>query len=149
MSLGLDLTNVADQSTLPDGTYVVAVSDAQVKPTRNAGGEYIAVTYTVVGGTYEGRKLFGQFNIKNSNPQAVQIGLSQLKTLMKAAGKPNPNRLESSQELVGLRCRVKTKVKVDDFGEKTEVKAWLPFEVSGSVEAPAAPVAAPSGNPFG
>ena len=158
MSLGLDLTNVADQNALPDGTYQVAVSKAEVKPTKTPGGEYIAVEYTVISGLHNGRKLFDQFNIKNANPQAVQIGLSQLKTLMKAGLKPNPNRLESSQELVGLKLRVKTKSKVDDFGEKAEVKAWLPFaEIAaiGDVQAQApqpqqaAPQAAATANPFG
>jgi hypothetical protein len=113
------------------------------------------VTYQVTDGTHRGRKLFGQFNIKNANPQAVQIGLGQLKTMMEAGRKSNPNRLESSQELVGLRFRVKTKARVDDFGEKAEVKQWLPSEAAGG-PVPAAQTQTsqagsqpPHANPFG
>lgn len=152
--LGLDLSNVTENGgTIPAGRYLCVVEKAEVKPTRTAGGEYIWVQYKIIDGPYNGRAIFEQFNIRNANAQAVQIGLGQLKAFLKASGFKNPNRLESATELLGLKVVVSTKVETDaTYGENTRVKGYGP--VNGTATAPGpmgqavATAAAAAGNPF-
>ena len=125
MVLGIDLTDVSEQgSTIPDGSYHVVVEKAEIAPTKT-GGEMIKVQYKIKDAGQRGRMVFDQFNIKNANPQAVQIGLVQLKGMMKAGRHPNPNRLESMTELVGLQLIIRTKA-IDDpqYGPSVRVKGY-------------------------
>lgn len=149
MTLGLDLTNVAENGgTIPAGRYTCVVEDAKVVATKSGTGEMVKVQLKVCDqGAYFGRNLFDQFNIRNSNPQAVTIGLSQLKGLMKAGGHKNINRLESASELVGLKVVAVTKVESDpQYGENTRVKNYAP--VGGVTTSPAAAAGAKAANPF-
>lgn len=150
MTLGLDLTGAQEQGVaLPDGTYTVIVDEAEVKTTSNGIGQYIKVKFRVTDGPHSGRPIWEQFNIKNQNAQAVQIGLGQLKGFMRAFGYPNPNRLESTAELLGLKGTVKTKQKTDDYGTKAEIKGY-----GAAAQGQAAPIAggvtppAQGSNPF-
>lgn len=155
MSLGLDLTNATEQGTpIPDGTYAVMVNKAEVADTKT-GGQMIKVQLKVLDGQPQaGRVIFDQFNIKNANPQAVQIGLGQLKGMMKCFGHPNPNRLESTQELMGLRGQVTVKTESDaQYGPQSRVKGYKPLTMNADATAAGAPVApaapaAQGANPF-
>jgi hypothetical protein len=126
MSLGLDLNGVAEQGApIPAGRYSAVVEKAEVTPTKS-GGEMIKIQLKVLEqGPFFGRSIFDNFNIRNANPQAVQIGLGQLKGFMRAAGHPNPNRLETVTELMGLKAVVITKIDNDpQYGEQTRVKGY-------------------------
>jgi hypothetical protein len=152
----IDLSGVVEQGgPVPDGTYSVMVDKAEVSPTKT-GGEMIKVQLKVLDGACRGRVIFDQFNIKNANPQAVQIGLGQIKGMMKAFGHPNVNRLESSQELVGLKGTVRTKVEDSPgYASQARVKAYgaLPASAVSAADPmgmpAAAPAAGPASNPFG
>lgn len=148
----LDLTNVAESGgTVPDGTYAVAIEKAEVADTK-AGGKMIKVQLNVLEGPHTGRKIFNQFNIENANPQATQIGLGQLKSMIKAFGHKNPNRLESCAELLGLKGNVRVKIKDDpQYGAQANIMAFTPLAQSGPLTGagPApTPGQTPPGNPF-
>src|SRR5688572_22710867 len=66
---------------LPAGWYKVAVTESDIKPTKDGQGMYLAVTYTVIDGQFRNRKIFGRFNLKNNNPMAQEIGYKQLSAL--------------------------------------------------------------------
>lgn len=149
--LNLDLTDVVENGgPVANGTYPVIVEKAEVSPTK-AGGEMIKVQFKIITGPGAGRMIFDQFNIKNANPVATQIGLSQLKGLLKAFSFGNPNKLESTTQMVGLKGQVTTKIESSPgYDDQARVKAYKPL---GSVEtqegAPIAPVAPTQGsNPF-
>lgn len=155
MSL-LDLSGVTEQGTpIPDGTYSVIVEKAEVSPTKT-GGEMIKVQYKIKEGPHSGRNIFDQFNIKNQNPQAVQIGLGQLKGMMKSFGHANVNKLESTKELIGLKGLVTVK-NVDDggqYGSQTKIRAYKPLVAAsdatvGSTSEATVPGPAAPANPFG
>jgi Protein of unknown function (DUF669) len=157
MSLNIDLSGVTEQgSPIPDGTYSVIIDKAELTPTKT-GGEMIKVQFKVKEGPSTGRVIFEQFNIKNTSAQAVQIGLGQLKGMMKAFGHPNVNKLESTKELVGLKGLVAVQTKDDNsgYGPQTKVKAYKPHaDAAQTTAAPAADGAtqsppAANANPFG
>ena len=147
----LDLSNVVENNgPVPNGTYPVVVDKAEVANTKSGTGQMIKVQYKIREGAGSGRVIFDQFNIKNDNPKAVQIGLSQLKGMMKAFGHPNPNQLQSVTELLGLKGHVTTKVEEQDgYEPQARVRAYKP--AGGDAPAPAADgsTTAPNANPFG
>lgn len=53
---------------LPKGEYTLRATDAEERPTKN-NGELIAVTFEVASGSYEGRKIWFQFNTKMHQKQ--------------------------------------------------------------------------------
>lgn len=143
----LDLTNVqATGGPVPAGNYNVVVEKAEVSPTKT-GGEMIKVQLKILDGDQAGRNIFDQFNIKNANPQAVQIGLGQLKGMLKAFGFPNPNQLNSCADMIGLKGSVATKIEESPgYDPQARVKGYKALAgaapVAGAVEAPKA------ANPF-
>jgi hypothetical protein len=124
-----DLSNVETQNsfeTIPAGKYLCSTTNAEIKDTASGTGQYIKVEFTVKHGTHEGRKIWTNFNVKNNNPKAVEIGLSQLKTMLVAAKYPTPDKLNGVTDLCGLTIGVKTKVKSDEqFGDKAEVSYFF------------------------
>lgn len=139
MSLNLDLSNAQEQGTpIPAGQYHVSVEKADLADTKT-GGKMIKVQFNIVEGDQEGRKIFNQYNIQNASPQAVQIGLGSLKSMMKAFKHPNPNRLESTAELVGLHGMIRTKIEEDgQYGPQTRVTSYTAVTASGQVTGAAA-----------
>lgn len=132
----LDLSNVEESSfdPIPAGVYYLNSEDAEVKETKTIGGEYIQVTFTVVGGEFMGRKLFETFNIKNANQKAVDIGLGQLKRFMRCAGKEN-FMINTVSDLCGLTVKAQVIIEEDDkYGDKNRVKKFL--EVKEGEKAP-------------
>ena len=123
-----DLSQVSTSrnfENIPDDKYVCNVTDAKMADSKN-GGMYIKTTFTVAAGQYEGRKIFTNFNVQNANPQAVQIGLGQLKSLLENAGYATPDKLSGVEALSGLRVGVKTKTKKDEeYGDRTEISYFF------------------------
>ena len=132
----LDLSNAKSNTNevLPAGKYVCNVTNAELKDTKNGTGQYIKAELTIIDSANKGRKVWTNFNVKNSNAQAVEIGLGQLKSLLENAGYANPNKLESVTDLCGLTVGVKTKIKSDEYGEKAEVGYF--FKASKETAAP-------------
>jgi len=128
--LNLDLSNAQENTPIPDGTYAAICNKAEVVPTKSGTGTLIKIQLKILEGQPQaGRVIFDIFNIENSNPQAVQIGLGQLRTFMKQWGHPNSNMLKTTEELLGLKGNVTVK-NVDDggaFGPQTKVRAYKPL----------------------
>lgn len=124
----LDLTNVKSQkpqTTIPDGKYICNCTKAEMRDTKS-GGMMIAVELTVRSGDHEGRKIFHNFNVQNSNQKAVEIGLAQLKSFLETSGHKDPNKLGGTEELEGLTVGVKTKTRKDeDYGDRSEVSYFF------------------------
>jgi hypothetical protein len=107
-----DLTNVESVSfePIPAGKYLVRVVDAELQDTKDGSGQYIKAQFEVIGDSYSGRKIFHNFNTKNKNPQAVQIGLGQLKSLVECSGSNN-FKLNSPMDLVNMEAVANVKIK--------------------------------------
>jgi hypothetical protein len=74
----------APGGAIPEGNYLFAIEDMEIKPTNNGGGEYIATVLVIQEGEYKGRKVFDNINIKNDNPVAVEMGLAALSAICHA-----------------------------------------------------------------
>jgi hypothetical protein len=143
----LETTYVADNmpkserdfSPLPDGWYAVTISEADVKTTKAGTGNYIKLRLDVTGPTHQGRVVYTNFNIRNPNPKAEEIGNQQLGELMRAVSMP---RLEDTDQLIGCSLSVKLVTKSSaEYGDQNEVKAYKSIGGAGQPAAAAAPAA--------
>lgn len=125
---------------LPAGWYTATITEAELKETNARTGNYIKVRYDIVGPTHQGRVVFGNFNMKNPNPKAEEIGRQQLGDLMRAIGLP---RVDDTDQLVGKTCNIKLTVKPAEgqYDANNEVKGWKALDGSTM------PAAAKTGTP--
>lgn len=86
-----------DYSPIPKGEYTIKCTDAETKTTRS-GGEMIAATFEVVGGEYDGRKVWNNYNIHNDSEKAQKIGREQVASWARACGKPNASSFDELLE---------------------------------------------------
>lgn len=120
--MSIDLSGVKLPSgggELPPGTYTFKCQDAEMKETKAGTGKYIKVKLRELS---SGRILFHNFNVENPNDKAVEIGKGQLKAFLTGAGYHNPDQLQSIDDLIGLSCEIKTKIrKSEQYGDQAEV----------------------------
>lgn len=125
-----------ERTLLPEGFYNAIITATELKETKAGTGAYIRTEYTIIDGTHAKRKVWSNFNIRNSNPEAQRIGLSQLSSCCQAIGLPGISDTEQ------LHCRpLKIKVAVrqsEQYGDQNEVKGFAKSDLS--VAAPTASV---------
>jgi hypothetical protein len=123
-SFEFDPSTVPAQSfdVLPAGWYTASVTGCEVKATKSGTGEYIRLEYTVSGPTAAGRKVFANYNTKNENAKAEEIGRQQLAELCRATGVA---RLSDTDQLIGASCQIKVTVRParEQYDESNEVKS--------------------------
>lgn len=93
----VDENAVGEFAPLPNGWYMLAYTEAEMKPTA-AGVNALKARAVVQSGEFAKRLVFDDFNIHNQNPQARQIALSEIKKVCSAMGMPSP-AADSSQML--------------------------------------------------
>ena len=106
---------------LPAGDYVAMVTEAGVVYTKS-GGQMVKMTYTVMEGQFEGRKIWSQHNIVNNNPKAEEIGRKEISRIAHAIGQP---QLNDTDHLLNQVMTIGIIIKQDPgYGPKNEVKKW-------------------------
>lgn len=122
--LNFDATQVAPDAgfgdPLPTGWYNVQIDESEKKPvqpkpgdTGTVDGWYLKLRFNILDGQYAGRKLFEQLNLKNANPQTVEIAQKQLSAICHAVGVLKPQK---SEELHGKPLKVRVGQKAASGG---------------------------------
>ncbi len=108
---------------LPTGWYSASITEAELKQTKDGGGEYIKVRYTIIGPTHEGRVVFGNINTRNASLKAEEIGRAQLGDIMRAISVP---RLSDTDQLIGgvLQIKIVIRPAAGQYQEQNEIKAF-------------------------
>lgn len=90
-------TEQKDFSNLPNGTYELELEGSEVKPTKDGSGQYLSTTMNVLApDEYNGRKVFGMYNLINKSAQAQEIGNRQFASLCRAIGE---TQVDDSEQL--------------------------------------------------
>ena len=111
---------------VPNGTYKAVITDAFEKETIAGNGSYLALIIEIIEGEHAGRKVFDNLNLNNPNQKAVQIAQQTLKAITVAINKTS---VQTEADLVNIPLAIKTKIsKSEQYGDKAEVKAYLPLE---------------------
>ncbi len=120
-----------NNSPVPPGEYALLIEKAELRDSqKNSANKYVWVQTTITGPSYAGRKVFNNFNIVNSNPEAERIGRADLAKLAIAVGLP---AVQDTSELVGKAFVASLKVKDGD----NEIKGYKP--ISGGAPQQQAP----------
>lgn len=120
---------------LPKGTYLAAITDSEMKPTKAGTGQYLQLVFSVLEGPHTGQKVWARLNLDNPNPTAVDIAKQELSAICHAAGKL---RIADSSELHDIPVRIEVDVETTPAGgENNRIKGYLPAAGNASGKAPA------------
>lgn len=124
--MSLDLSQVKTTETLPAGSYAALITSIDKKQTKSGTGEYYQIEFTVTTQGATGRKIWDNFNTKNENMQAVNIGLAKLKSLALATGIPETKLVSFDPTMLANKeVKITTSIKTDaTYGEKAEIKKY-------------------------
>lgn len=130
-------------SPIPAGEYVFQLTGAELKQTKDGSGQYIKGEFTVIAPSYQGRKVFQNFNIYNRNSEAERIGRSQLKALAVAVGL---DTLRDTDELIGRTVAARVSIEKDKSGkydDQNRLSKYKPADTSATSAPAASPMSAP------
>lgn len=133
-----DTEQRGDYEELPNGTYLLEIEASDVVPTKAGNGTVLKTTVVVIAPeAYKGRKLFTQYNLENSNPQAQEIGQRQFASLCRAIG---VDAVSDSEELHFRAFTAKIGLgkpsKDGQYPARAEIKSYA-FPDQGNVPEPA------------
>ena len=139
-----DVTPAQEYKPLPEGKYEAVIADSDIKQCRSGNGCYIQLEFEVVSGEYKGRRLWGRYNIENTNREAVEIGRSQFAAVCQAVNVPNP-RDTSELHNLSLILSVKCKRRKDSDELENSISGYKPkmSAVQTTATAPTQTAAAP------
>lgn len=109
---------------IPTGWYAGFADETGINPTRDGAGAYIKARFRIQGPTHANRVIFKNFNIRNSNEKAVEIGYRELGQWCHSAGRPAIN---DTQELHGALVEFYVTTRNDPTGQyepQNEIKRF-------------------------
>jgi hypothetical protein len=149
-TLNFDANQVEPSSgkdPVPAGKYVAAITNSEMKPTKNGAGQYLEIEYQILDGEHKGRKLWSRHTLQHTSAQTVQIARGELSAVCRAIGIMQP---KDSAELHNLPLTVTVKLKKrEDNGElANEVTAWAKKETATGVPQQAGATGGPATPPW-
>jgi len=150
----VDVNATVSRDPIPAGDYVLKCLEAEEKET-SSGGTMIKAKFEVVGGEYDGRWVWNNYNIVNASEKAQNIGRQQLVSWATACGKPEA---DDTDKLIDKKFTATVGIEkgTGGYSDSNRIKSYLMPE-SGSAPAtkpavkpaPAAkPAAAKGTNPW-
>lgn len=127
---------------IPEGEYVAAITESEMKPTKNGNGQYLQVKLEILDGEHKGRTLFDRFNLQNPSEQAVNIAMRQFSGLCHAV---NVIKVQDSCQLhnIPFIAKVKCKKRADNGEWTNEIGGYKSKSAVASTPQPQAGGAAP------
>lgn len=100
-TLNFDAAAVEPQPTqsfeaLPTGRYEAMIVDSEMKTTKAGTGQYLQLTFDILGPKHIGRKVWARLNLSNPNKTAEEIAQRELSAICHCLGL---ERVEESEEL--------------------------------------------------
>ena len=134
-------------SPLPVGEYVAQIVEVSVLQPQSGDGYYLALTWKIAGGEFEGRLVWQRIIFVHSNEQAQTIGRKTLKDLCVALGVNE--QVNDAEVFLFKPARIRLGIEKDKQGvypDKNRISRILPLEAKSGEpeqpEQPAKPVAA-------
>lgn len=99
--------NAEASGVMPEHECTAQVTNSDYKTTAKGDGKYIALTWTILDGPYTGRTLFANYNIKNPNKMAQDIGNAEFAAVRIALFGSKEKVVSDTMELHSIPCRLK------------------------------------------
>jgi uncharacterized protein DUF669 len=129
---------------LPPGEYVAHAVEASIQQPHSGDGYYLALTWKIIEGDYEGRQVWQRITCQHSSEQAQTIGRKTLKDLCVATGVTE--QVDDAEVFLFKPVRIRLGIERDKQGvypDKNRISRILALEAkSEEPEQPAKPVAA-------
>jgi hypothetical protein len=125
-----------DYSLIPPGRYLAQVIESKLDDTRNGTGQILTLTFEIMEGEFERRRVWERLNIVNANPDAQRIAQQSLKRLCDASG---AGAINDSEELHFKPVVIDVGIRQDKSGQYRDQNS-----IKGYYPAQAAPAAAPA-----
>lgn len=139
-----------EYTALPSGEYLMAITDSEMKSTKNGDGQYLQLVFTVLNAqapAFIERKVFVRLNLINNNQTAVDIAQRELSAICHALG---ILKITDSIQLHDrpMTCSVKYQPAKGEYSEGNKIAGYKPASAYGQGKGftPASPVA-PRPNP--
>jgi hypothetical protein len=132
----VDVNATGTFDPIPAGEYTLKALEAEEKQTKS-GGTMIKVKFQVVGGDFDGRLIWNNFNIVNASEKAQNIGRQQLVAWATAAGKPDA---DDTDKLIDRKFKAMVSIEkgTGGYADSNGIKSYL-FTDEASAAKPAKP----------
>lgn len=138
-----------DYDLIPPGHYLAQVIESEIAETKNGTGQMATLTFEIMEGEFERRRVWERLNIINANPDAQRIAQQQLKRLCDATG---AGVINDTEELHFKPLMIKVGIRKDKGGQyrdQNSIKAYRPAQSAAPAPTPqrSAPAAAQQPQP--
>ncbi len=121
-----DYASGGDFSPLPAGIYEAIITDSVMMETKKGDGQYLKLTYEIVGDDYKGRLVWDNLNLVNPSEKAVAIGKRKLIQLSQDLGLSVVPRESSQLHDKVLRIKVDIEER-EGYDPQNRVVTTLPY----------------------
>lgn len=105
---------------VPAGNYDAQIVESEVADTKNRDGKILKLTWEIIAGPYERRKVFQNLNISNKSAQAQEIAHRDLADICEATG---VGAVRDSVDLHHRPATIRVAIeKSEQYGDKNVVK---------------------------
>jgi Protein of unknown function (DUF669) len=114
---------------LPLGEYVAQIVEASIQQPKTSDGYYLALTWKVIEGEFEGRQVWQRITYLHSSEQAQSIGRKTLKDLCVAADVAE--QIDDAEVFLFKPVRIRLGIETDKQGvypDKNKVSRILPLD---------------------
>jgi hypothetical protein len=127
---------------LPVGRYEAMIVDSEMKTTKAGTGQYLQLTFDILGPNHIGRKVWARLNLSNPNKTAEEIAQRELSAICHCLGL---EQVEESEELHDILLMIDVgQEKNPQTGDMTNrIKGYAPAGNAPSVVLKEAPAQAP------
>lgn len=124
-----------DNTLIPSGWHRAWIIGTEMRPTAAGTGRFLEITWEIVEGDSEKRRLWDRLNVENPNEVAVKIALEALSAICHAT---NVLDFSDPAQLAGVPCMIKVGVeKKKDQPDRNKIYGYLPDgDPKASVVAP-------------
>jgi hypothetical protein len=121
---------------LPDGEYIAQIVANEVRHTKTGSGLILVLTWEIVEGDFQNRKVWQNINYQNDSAQAQAIGQGQIKNICDAIG--YTEHLDDADVLMFQPCRVRVgrSKKQEGYEQRDEIKAVKPYAAQAPASKP-------------
>lgn len=108
---GFDAHTIDPETELgavPAGKYLAMIVESEMKPTKNGDGQYLQLTFQIIDGQFNGRKVWARLNLLNASEQAMRIAKAELSAICRAVAVMKPKdscELHDRPLLITIRQR--------------------------------------------
>lgn len=141
----VDVNATVSRDPVPAGDYVLKCLEAEEKGT-SSGGTMIKAKFEIVGGEYDGRWVWNNYNIVNASEKAQSIGRQQLVAWATACGKPDA---DDTDKLIDKKFTASLSIEkgTRGYADSNRIKSYLMPEADAKPAARATAKPAPAAKP--